>query len=131
MTILNEKLRNPQFKRFYDADPSVPKDLLLTFSDWSPLILSKDVDPLATETDLNEDFLECDQDQNSLLDFEEYRLSLTLAKLRVIDRLNQKLKDPEFRRFYEADQNRPKDELLTYDEWQLLAKSLESEVTDP
>ena len=61
------------------------------------------------------------------MNFESYQKSMTLVKDAKV--LYDKLLDPEFKKFYEADTGK-KNELLIFEEWKVLALEKDATATD-
>ena len=118
---LNDKLEDPEFREFFEAGQGNKMDEELSFEDWLPL--AKGIDSESTDEELKSHFEFEDKDKSGSLDFKEYKVSIENLKKKV--ELRNKLKDPEFRKFYEADKTGPKDEQLTFEDWVPLANVLD------
>ena len=61
------------------------------------------------------------------MNFESYQVSMTIVK--DAKSLYDKLRDPEFKKFYEADSGK-KNELLSFDDWKVLALLVDQTAAD-
>ena len=122
---LADKLTDSEFKKFYEADKEKKNDQLLSFKDWKPIAIA--VYPEATEEDLKNYFESASTDE--LMNFTQYQEVMTKVKADAAE-LTERLKDPQFKKFYDADLEKKNDQALSFTDWKPLAIKEYSEATD-
>jgi hypothetical protein len=111
---LAERLANePEYKKFYDKDAD--KDDKVTLAEWTELQKTSGL-PVVSEATLAAQFGSGDKDGDSLVSWDEYGPLMALLKVQQAE-LEEKLKDADYAKFYQADKSDPKDTAVSLEEW--------------